>query len=61
MNPCAANKWLIIELSQLGRVDAIELKMKEMYSSRVKEFVVKGRQSHPKRDLLPPAQVRARV
>ncbi|MEW5312791.1 MAG: hypothetical protein WDW38_004399 [Sanguina aurantia] len=37
-NPCSASKWLIIELSQLGRVDAIELNQKEMYSSRVKGF-----------------------
>ncbi|MEW5299560.1 MAG: hypothetical protein WDW36_002563 [Sanguina aurantia] len=44
-NPCSASKWLIIELSQLGRVDAIELNQKEMYSSRVKGFRVKGRQS----------------
>eukprot|EP00955_Chlamydomonas_euryale_P053396 355489-Chlamydomonas_euryale.AAC.22 len=32
---------------QLGRVDAIEMTMKEMYSSRVKHFTVHGRQSHP--------------
>ncbi len=33
-------------------MDAIELTMKEMYSSRVHNFSVKGRQSHPypKRD-----------
>ncbi|KAG1660846.1 hypothetical protein FOA52_008957 [Chlamydomonas sp. UWO 241] len=46
-NVCGASKWLIIELSQLGRVDAIELTMKEMYSSRVKHFTVHGRQSRP--------------
>jgi hypothetical protein len=31
-------------------VDEIELSNKEMYSSRVRDFSVKGRQSHPKRD-----------
>eukprot|EP00798_Chlamydomonas_sp_ICE-L_P027504 gene27503-4814_t len=31
-NPCNAVKWTILELSQLGRVDEIELTMKEMYS-----------------------------
>lgn len=35
---------------QLGRVDEIELVNKEMYSSRVRAFVVKGRQAHPKKD-----------
>lgn len=49
-NDCGAYKWLIVELSQLGRVDEIELTMKELYSSRVKDFIVKGRQSHPKKD-----------
>ncbi|GIL98209.1 hypothetical protein Vretimale_3628, partial [Volvox reticuliferus] len=49
-NTCSASKWAIVELSQLGRVDEIKLTMKEMYSSRVREFVVKGRQSHPKKD-----------
>ncbi|GIL47253.1 hypothetical protein Vafri_4115 [Volvox africanus] len=49
-NACSASKWTIVELSQLGRVDEIKLTMKEMYSSRVREFVVKGRQSHPKKD-----------
>ncbi|GAX74663.1 hypothetical protein CEUSTIGMA_g2111.t1 [Chlamydomonas eustigma] len=49
-NLCSASKWLVLELSQLGRVDIIELTNREMYSSRVKDFVVKGRQVHPKRD-----------
>lgn len=35
---------------QLGRVDAVELNMKEMYSSRVKGFTVKGRQSMSKKE-----------
>lgn len=35
---------------QLGRVDEVTLVNKEMYSSRVREFVVKGRQSHPRKD-----------
>lgn len=43
-NACSAPKWVIVELSQLGRVDEVKLTMKEMYSSRVKDFVVKGRQ-----------------
>ncbi len=35
---------------QLGRVDEVELVNKEMYSSRVREFSVRGRQSHPRKD-----------
>ena len=43
--------WNLYTLTtQLGRVDVIELSNKEMYSSRVRDFSVKGRQSHPKRD-----------
>ncbi|GFH22052.1 SUN domain-containing protein [Haematococcus lacustris] len=49
-NACAAQKWIILELSQLGRVDEVELVMTEMYSSRVRDFSVKGRQSHPRKD-----------
>ncbi len=40
---------------QLGRVDEVELINKEMYSSRVKEFSVRGRQAHPRKDG-PPAE-----
>lgn len=34
----------------MGRVDEVELVNKEMYSSRVKDFSVRGRQSHPRKD-----------
>lgn len=35
---------------QLGRADEVELVNKEMYTSRVKDFTVKGRQVHPRKD-----------
>lgn len=49
-NECEAKKWLIIELSQLGTVETVQLTMKEMYSGRIRVFRVKGRQTHPRRD-----------
>lgn len=49
-NDCSAQKWLILELSSLGTVKSLALTMKEMYSGRVKEFTVKGRQTHPRKD-----------
>ncbi|KAF5839526.1 hypothetical protein DUNSADRAFT_597 [Dunaliella salina] len=40
-NSCSAQKWIIIELSQLGRIDELEIVNKEMYSSRLKDFTVR--------------------
>ncbi len=39
-NECRADKWVIIELSQLAKVLVVELAQFELYSSRVKDFVV---------------------
>ena len=33
---------------QVAKVDAFQLSQYELYSSRVKEFEVRGRQSHPR-------------
>lgn len=35
---------------QLGTVESVTLTMRELYSSRVRNFRVKGRQTHPRRD-----------
>ncbi|KAL3139820.1 hypothetical protein ABBQ38_004118 [Trebouxia sp. C0009 RCD-2024] len=47
-NECKADKWFIIELSQVAKVAAFQLSQYELYSSRVKEFEVRGRQAHPR-------------
>ena len=47
-NDCKADKWLVVELSERIRVDAIEIAMLELYSSRVRDFSVYGRNSSPK-------------
>eukprot|EP00775_Hariotina_reticulata_P005861 gene5861-6102_t len=49
-NDCQAQKWMIIELSQLGTVESVRLTMKELYSSRVHTFRVLGRTTHPRKD-----------
>ncbi|KAK9801906.1 hypothetical protein WJX73_001117 [Symbiochloris irregularis] len=49
-NECKADKWIIIELSQVAKVDAVELSQFELYSSRVHWFDVRGRQHHPRHD-----------
>ena len=49
-NDCKDDKWVVLELSQVARVSRIELSQNELYSSRVKEFEVSGRQSHPRTD-----------
>ncbi|PRW56078.1 membrane -like [Chlorella sorokiniana] len=50
-NECrAADKWVIIELSQVARLSRLELAQFELYSARVKEFSAHGRQSHPRTD-----------
>lgn len=47
-NECKADKWVIIELSEVTKVFKIELAQHELYSSRVKDFEVFGRQTHPR-------------
>ncbi|KAL0056086.1 hypothetical protein WJX82_007604 [Trebouxia sp. C0006] len=47
-NECKAEKWFIIELSQVAKVDSFQLSQYELYSSRVKDFEVRGRQGHPR-------------
>ncbi|KAK9841126.1 hypothetical protein WJX74_000406 [Apatococcus lobatus] len=37
-NECKVDKWLAIELSQVAKIDAIELGQYELYSSRIKDF-----------------------
>jgi hypothetical protein len=50
-NECKArDKWVIIELSEVARVLQLELAQNELYSSRVKEFELYGRQTHPRSD-----------
>ncbi|KAF6254579.1 hypothetical protein COO60DRAFT_303443 [Scenedesmus sp. NREL 46B-D3] len=49
-NDCNARKWMIMELSQLGTVETVQLTMKELYSSRVHTFRVFGRSTHPRKD-----------
>jgi len=50
-NECKAHdKWVIIELSEVARVLQLELAQNELYSSRVKEFELYGRQTHPRSD-----------
>ncbi|CAL8467008.1 g6544 [Coccomyxa elongata] len=49
-NECKADKWVLVELSQVTKVDMIKLSQYELYSSRVRDFEVYGRQSHPRTD-----------
>lgn len=49
-NECKDDKWVVIELSQMAKVSRLELAQYELYSSRVQEFEVRGRQSHPRTD-----------
>ncbi|KAK9841003.1 hypothetical protein WJX81_005028 [Elliptochloris bilobata] len=49
-NECRADKWLLLELSQVARVDTVRLAQFELYSSRVRDLKVLGRQSHPRAD-----------
>lgn len=57
-NECKADKWVIIELSQMVKIDTLELSQFELYSSRVKEFEVRGRQNHPRHDAVEYHKVR---
>ena len=43
-------RWLMLELSQVAKVSRLELAQFELYSARVREFEVWGRQSHPRTD-----------
>lgn len=49
-NDCRDDKWLVIELSQVAKISRIDIAQYELYSSRLKEFEVRGRQSHPRTD-----------
>jgi hypothetical protein len=49
-NECRDDKWVVLELSQVAKVSRIELIQHELYSSRIKEFEIRGRQSHPRTD-----------
>ena len=50
-NECGApSKFVILELSQVASLDAVELSQHELYSSRVAEFEVLGRASNPRVD-----------
>lgn len=40
----------MLELSQVAKISRLELAQFELYSARVKEFTVHGRQSHPRTD-----------
>eukprot|EP00891_Asterochloris_glomerata_P001172 jgi/Astpho2/1172/fgenesh1_pg.00021_%23_20_t len=48
LTPVKADNWMIIELSQVAKVDTVELSQDELYSSRVKDFELRGRQTHPR-------------
>lgn len=48
-NDCRAEgKWVMLELSQVAKVSRLELSQFELYSARVREFELLGRQSHPR-------------
>ena len=49
-NECRDDKWVVVELSQVAKISRIELAQHELYSSRIKDFEVRGRQSHPRTD-----------
>lgn len=49
-NECKSDKWLIIELPQVIRPDTLRVSQHELYSSRIKDFEVRGRQKHPRHD-----------
>lgn len=49
-NDCRDDKWVVVELSQVAKISRIELAQHELYSSRIKDFEVRGRQSHPRTD-----------
>eukprot|EP00884_Botryococcus_braunii_P021005 jgi/Botrbrau1/7589/Bobra.0159s0038.1 len=49
-NECKADKWLIIELSQVIKPTLLVLSQYELYSGRIQEFEVRVRQDHPRHD-----------
>jgi Sad1 / UNC-like C-terminal len=49
-NECQDDKWVVLELSQVAKVSRIEIIQHELYSSRIKDFEIRGRQSHPRTD-----------
>lgn len=49
-NDCRDDKWVVVELSQVAKASRVELAQYELYSSRVKDFEIRGRQSHPRTD-----------
>eukprot|EP00887_Chlorella_sp_A99_P002880 scaffold6.g2880.t1 len=49
-NDCRADKWVLVELSQVAKLSRVALAQYELYSSRVRDFELRGRQSHPRTD-----------
>lgn len=50
MSDCQTNKWVILELSQVGKVGSLDLSQNEPYTNLVDEFEVLGRSTHPRTD-----------
>lgn len=50
MSDCQADKWVILELSQVGKVGSLDLSQNEPYTNLVDEFEVLGRSTHPRTD-----------
>lgn len=47
------DKWLILELPQVVMPNLLQIVQTELYSARLRDFQVHGRQSHPRVDLPP--------
>lgn len=50
MSDCQTDKWVIVELSQVGKVGSLDLSQNEPYTNLVEEFEVLGRSTHPRTD-----------
>ncbi len=44
------DKWVILELSQVAKVDSIDISQNEPYTNLLAMFEVLGRQTHPRTD-----------
>lgn len=44
------DKWVILELSQVAKVDSIDISQNEPYTNLLATFEVLGRQTHPRTD-----------
>lgn len=49
-NDCQDDKWVVLELSQVAKISRVEIIQHELYSSRIRDFEIRGRQSHPRTD-----------